>query len=289
MTKRLWFIFTGLLFFMIWLSGCTSGDVEPFTEEQVVVRDLSVMEERLIQAVAGSELLSLEVLGEISYDGFSAPIWLISFTPPGEVKDEVFFSGGVHGTEPAGTEALVEMIEDLSGNPEEYSRFSFDIIPLVNPWGWVHDLRYNRDGRDVNRDLSSLRTQEASIVVDFLDGKEYDLMVDCHESRAGGFYLYQSGVRDSSAAREAIEEVRKLGYDIEQDVKEVIFEVDDGLIDSPMWALHFISLTGQLSAAPYYRLNHTELAYTTETFVGLEMKDRVIMQRLTLDVFLDNL
>ena len=59
--------------------------------------------------------------------------------------------------------------------PSVYPDVSFDIVPLLNPWGWSRDVRYDRDGRDVNRDFATFATQEARVFRDLVAGRRYDL------------------------------------------------------------------------------------------------------------------
>ncbi len=267
-----------------------TGHREPFPGTQPVVRDISLVQDRITNAVAISEQLTLTTIGEVVYGEYRAPVWAVSFAPLEEPKYEVLLTGGVHGDEPAGVEIMVQMIETLAEDPQKYESMYFDIVPIVNPWGWSHDIRFDRDGRDVNRDFASFTSQEAMIMREFVAGKQYDLIVDHHEYADGtGFFMYQLANPSQSVSREVIEAVRDQGYLIEQDVRMIVLKTEDGLIDAPMWMLWFVRLVNRLSMTNYFRLNNNDMVYLIETPTGLSWESRLTMHKIALDILLDSL
>jgi len=269
------------------LLSCASGHRESFSENTPVSRDLASLQGELETLCAGSQLLELEEIGQVEYGGFSAPIWVIRYRPSGASR-HVLITGGVHGNEPGGTAWVTELIGQIGRNTRNVSDTSFDLIPLVNPWGWSRDIRFNRDGRDVNRDFASFETQEASILKDEFGSQRYDLVIDHHEDPdATGFYLYQYAKRDTKISRKVIAAVRDLGYPIEQDIHMVILRTRDGLIKAPRWGLKYMRMTGQLSITNYLRLNHSEEVYTIETPTHLLMADRLRMHGIAFDLIFE--
>ncbi len=267
-----------------------TGHREPFPGTQPVVRDISLVQDRITNAVAISEQLTLTTIGEVVYGEYRAPVWAVSFAPLEEPKYEVLLTGGVHGDEPAGVEIMAQMIETLAEDPQKYESMYFDIVPIVNPWAWSHDIRFDRDGRDVNRDFASFTSQEAMIMREFVAGKQYDLIVDHHEYADGtGFFMYQLANPSQSVSREVIEAVRDQGYLIEQDVRMIVLKTEDGLIDAPMWMLWFVRLVNRLSMTNYFRLNNNDMVYLIETPTGLSWESRLTMHKIALDILLDSL
>lgn len=267
-----------------------TGHREPFPETQPVVRDISSVEERIRDAIALSEQLTMTTIGEVVYGEYRAPVWVVSFTPLDGLKYKVLLTGGIHGDEPVGVEIMVQMIETLAENPQKYQNMYFDIVPIVNPWGWSHDIRFDRDGRDVNRDFASFTSQEAVIMKEFTAGKKYDLMVDHHEYIDGaGFFMYQLANPSQSASREVIKAVRDQGYPVEQDVTMIILKAEDGLIDAPMWTLKFVRLVKRLSMTNYFRLNNNDVVYLIETPTSLSWQGRLTMHKTALDILLNSL
>ena len=179
----------------------------------------------------------------------------------------------------------VELIRDLAGNPGWRPGAQIDVIPVVNIWGWAHDIRYTADGRDINRDFASFNTQEARLIRTFLSDRHYDLVIDDHEDPdATGFYLYQYGLKDQEWSREVIAAIRDGGYPIEQDVNMIILSTDDGLIDAPMWGLRYMRLTGQLSITNYIRLARNRHVYTVETPTTLSLDARIAAHRQAFEI-----
>jgi hypothetical protein len=70
------------------------------------------------------------------------------------------------------------------------------IFPCLNPWGLVHNCRFDAEGNDLNR--SFLREDIRQIVAHkaLLAGRRFDLAIMLHEDYDGnGIYLYE--IRDT--------------------------------------------------------------------------------------------
>ena len=181
-------------------------------------------------------------------------------------------------------------MSNLAENPQKFSHTAFDIIPIVNPWGWVHDIRFNRNGMDINRDFATFKSQEARIIQKTVRGTSYHLMLDLHEDlTANGFYLYQYGLTERTVSEKIIAEVQHMGYPVEQNVRMVILKTENGIIDAPMLGIWYMRLTGQLSLANYYRLNNSRSVFTVETPTAMPFQDRLIMQRTAINIFIDEM
>jgi protein MpaA len=270
------------------LFACASGHHAPFTGEPALVRKINAIEKRLEKAVSASPFLSMEVIGTVTYDNFQAPVRALTFNFHRDNGRKVLISAGVHGNEPAGVNCAVRLAESLAKYPEKYKNDVYDIIAVVNPWGWSYDIRYNRHGIDINRDFASFKSQEAKFIREFVKGKKYDLMIDLHEDpTAEGFYLYQYGHPDKATAKQIIAKIKMMGYPTQQNVSMIILKTKDGIIDAPMWGLWYMKLTRQLSIANFYRLNHSKKVFTLETPTRLPMEDRLKMQTIAVDMLLN--
>jgi hypothetical protein len=266
------------------LISCASGHHKRFEEKMAPVRDLSGAQRHIQLTVSSSPYLSLEKIGQIDYDGFQAPIWCVSFRPEAPISYKVLVNAGIHGNEPAGVAYAMKFGEHLAKFPDRYSTVAIDIVPIVNPWGWVHDIRYNRDGIDINRDFSTFHSQEAKIIAAFLAEKKYDLMLDLHEDgSASGFYVYQYGMDDKTIVKNIVETIEHMGYPIEEKVSVLLLKAENGIIEAPVWGLWYMRFTGQMAIAHYYRVNHSQRVYTIETPTKLTMPDRVCMQRTAVE------
>jgi Succinylglutamate desuccinylase / Aspartoacylase family len=272
------------------LSACSGRDVAPFGDGTPMVRRYHELVASLSTVVDSSPVLSMTVLGTVTYASFAEPMVAIHYEhspdsprSPDETPG-VLIIGGVHGNEAAGTDWAVELIRELAENPARYREFRIDIVPAVNPWGWAHDIRYNADGRDINRDFAWFRTQEARWIRDFLADRHYDLVIDHHEDkRADGVYLYQYGLKDDAWSRELIEALRTADYPIEPNTRKIILKTDDGLINAPVWGLRYMWLTDQLTITNYIRLARNRRVYTVETPVVWSVQARAAVHRLVFE------
>jgi len=288
MRKIPWFLIAIIL--ALYLAACASGGATPYKADPPVARDIEALYARIDKAVAPQSFIRVQELGEVAYGGFKAPIKLYSIYNRSGFKCKVFLSGGIHGNEPGGVETLARFIESLARDPALYGNVSFEIIPLTNPWGWAHDVRYNRDGIDINRDLAPQRSQEARILSGYLKENRYDLMIDDHEDpSASGFYMYQYAMPSQDLSRKVIAAVRAAGLPIEQNVNMVILKTDDGLIDAPMWGLWYMRATNQIGVPNYSRLYNCDNVYTVETATCLNYEDRLSAHREARQIILDDM
>lgn len=254
------------------------------------VRDLRALDAQLQAVATASEHLTVSQLGQVRYGDFAAPIRRVTFAPQTRAKRRVLLTGGVHGDEPAGTAALLRFITGLGDATRRYPEIAFDVVPLVNPWGWAHDKRRNGQGLDINRNFGSFTAQEAAIMRDAIKGKVYDLIVDLHEDdSAAGFYLYQIANADDALSRRVIARQRSAGHPIEQNVRMIIFKTRDGVIRIPRWGLPLARIARQLSMTNYFRLMKQPKVYLLETPSRRPLAERVAMHQAALEVLLEDL
>ncbi|HEY1977895.1 MAG TPA: succinylglutamate desuccinylase/aspartoacylase family protein [Candidatus Baltobacteraceae bacterium] len=103
----------------------------------------------------------------------------------------IALSAGVHGDEPAGPWALLDLVED--GALDE--RFAYRIWPCTNPSGFEAGTRESAEGVDVNRTFGrGGQSPEARAVVTANRDRKFVLSLDLHEDcDASGFYCYEYG------------------------------------------------------------------------------------------------
>lgn len=255
------------------------------------VRNVDDIERRLKAASASTESrLTLDVIGQVAYAGFAAPIWRISAQREEEARFRVLLTGSIHGDEPAGAEFLLQFVEGLAQGRGPRPGVAFEIIPLLNPWGWAHDTRRNRDGHDLNRDFASFKNQESRLVRDYVATRHYDLMIDIHEDRdATGFYLYQLANDETALCHRIIESERGGGFPIEPDSWRLILSQRDGVISAPYWSLRLAKTGRNLSMTNYFRMTKCPRVYLVETPLSLDMEQRVAMDANAIEVLLDSL
>lgn len=254
-----------------------------------VFRDFSGIEARIRRISAPSRGLQKKVLDRIPYGRATFAVHALCFAQAKgtAAKARVLLAAGVHGNEPSGVEALLRFAAELSANPGLYPTLAVDILPVVNPWGWSRDLRYNAKGRDINRDFASRRTREARAVRAFVRSRgPYALFLDLHESRKGGYFIYQY-LPDAQGYGQAFSDIVRLsGQPREDAYTEAFFKAEDGILTIPPVALVPVFLAGRLSFEHWMRLGGTRHAYTVETPMDDAFEDRVAVHLRTIRAFL---
>lgn len=166
--------------------------------------------QRVLLGMPGEDpRFGVSVIGVVEYGGQGYPILAAEFRPPGSTYS-VLNAGGLHGNEAAGVEAIYRMIREC--RLEESAAIERDFILCMNPWGYQHDRRENRDGIDMNRDFQALESQEAKIIDAYLKGRRYDLVIDHHENRyADGYSILCHDESNRLPVRAIIEDLPRYG------------------------------------------------------------------------------
>jgi hypothetical protein len=101
----------------------------------------------------------------------------------------IYLSAGIHGDEPAGPLAALQLLRENRWPASVELWF----CPCLNPAGFVLNRRENADGRDLNRDYRHPQTAEVRAHIGWLDRQpQFDLYLCLHEDwESHGFYLYE--------------------------------------------------------------------------------------------------
>ena len=110
-------------------------------------------------------------------------------------RPTVLLIGQQHGDEPAGSEALLAIAQELAGGRFEplLDRIEVIVLPRANPDGAAAGRRATANGIDANRDHLLLKTPEAQALAQLV--REYTpvVVVDAHEYTVVGRYLQKFG------------------------------------------------------------------------------------------------
>ena len=114
---------------------------------------------------------------------------------------EVYLSAGIHGDEPAGPMALLEMMCAGFFTPDIH----WSICPALNPTGLAAGTRENADGIDLNRDYWQRGTAEVKAHVAWLLNMPVPAMfLSLHEDwESQGFYFYEINLGNDEPGRAA--------------------------------------------------------------------------------------
>ncbi|HMP84506.1 MAG TPA: M14 family metallocarboxypeptidase [Verrucomicrobiota bacterium] len=101
----------------------------------------------------------------------------------------IYISTGVHGDEPAGPLAVLELLKSDRW-PDDADLF---LLPCLNPTGFILNSRENEARKDLNRDYRHFETEEVTAHVRWLERQPpFDLTLCLHEDwESHGFYLYE--------------------------------------------------------------------------------------------------
>jgi len=116
------------------------------------------------------------------------PIEAIAFTrpPPSPAvahRPTVVLIAGQHGDEPAGTEALIVVMQELASGrlANILERLDVVVLPRANPDGAAAFTRNAADGTDVNRDHLLLNSPEARAIAKLMVDVAPIVVLDLHE------------------------------------------------------------------------------------------------------------
>lgn len=242
--------------------------------------------EEAIDALPRTGRLEASVLGTVAYRGKAYPVHLLSFAARGADRPRVLLVGSIHGTEPAGGKALLELAGEMARDPALLADVAVDVVPIANPWGWVHGYRYTGNGEDINRDFASSRTQESALLRRLMRERgPYDLVMDLHESKKPGYFLYAYLPPEEGLGSAFTGLVEAAGERPENRYREWFWRAEDGVLRIPTAALLWVAMARQLSLEHYARLAGTRHAYTVETPVDDDLADRVRIHRRAVAVF----
>jgi hypothetical protein len=189
-------------------------------------------------------------------------------------------TGGVHGDEPAGIEAVLRFLE---GPVEAYlDDFFFNVIPCANPSGLDRHTRVNKTGQDINRGMSDDTVVESVLLRKFIEGKRYEVFFDHHE--ATGYYMYEIQRNNQLLGQRIIEAIKEIGpIDGEENTDAGLdMPISEGLFGvNPKWRGQ-----GWSAYAYFENANHGVLCETPSTAWDLDR--RVQVHRIAQTIILDH-
>lgn len=110
-------------------------------------------------------------------------------------RPTVLLVGQQHGDEPAGSEALIVIAQQLARGPlaSVLDQINVVVLPRANPDGAEGQRRVTASGIDVNRDHLLLKTPEAQAQARLVRDFRPAVVVDAHEYTVVGRYLEKFG------------------------------------------------------------------------------------------------
>ncbi len=146
----------------------------------------------LEEMTAQSPFAKIDFIGE-TQRGKNIPIVLISKSD-NQPKVRVWLQGGIHGNEPASSEGLLAVLQELLTNTEYtylFDRLEIAIVPMVNIDGYIRQNRSTKNGLDLNRDLIKLQIVETQQLKEKYSAYAPHVAIDFHE-----FNPFRAAFRD---------------------------------------------------------------------------------------------
>ncbi|MGA2053376.1 MAG: M14 family metallocarboxypeptidase [Opitutales bacterium] len=187
----------------------------------------------------------------------------------------LYLSSGIHGDEPAGPLALLELLRARAFA----DHFNWLLFPALNPGGLLRKTRENPDGFDVNRDYRHSLTPEARQHLALLSSEKaagrgvYALCLCLHEDwESKGFYLYELNQTPQPLIGPAILAAVDPICGVDRSPVIEGMEAQDGLITRPIAAL---ADRPQYAEAMWLALQHTPHNITLEAPSAQPLETRV--------------
>lgn len=225
--------------------------------------------------------LKLQVLGKSLND---RPILKIQMGIQG--RKRALLSAGIHGDEPAGVFAILQLLEQSLLTPY-LNNWEIIILPCLNPDGFEQSTRNNFEDIDLNRQFKlldpPLEVKLAQSVFDI----PFDLTLELHEDiDSPGYYLYQKSKTGSKNHQLGNIILQKIGpiMPVNQQTEIDGMPATNGVIDRlkdpvemDFWPMAMFSFH-----------KGTPCCFTLETGSKFPMTDRIASHRQAVLTALDN-
>ena len=162
-----------------------------------IARDQSTLLCLLLELAGQDRGITAATAGKFQRDGVVYEVPRFTFIgPPAEHEPiRLGLFAGVHGDEPAGCSALVQFLAALAAEPERAKGYELFVYPVCNPTGYEDGTRFNRAGKDLNREFwRNSALPEVRILEAELRTRRFTGLITLHEDdTCEGIYGYAHG------------------------------------------------------------------------------------------------
>lgn len=127
--------------------------------------------------------VAIQYIGS-SQKGKQIPLVKIMGTKPDSSRVKVWLQGGLHGNEPASTEGVLFLMQQILSNKKYnylLNKIELGIVPMANIDGYEKQDRYAANGLDLNRDQTKLMAQESISLKQAFSDFDAEVAIDFHE------------------------------------------------------------------------------------------------------------
>ena len=231
-----------------------------------ILRDYS----EIIQRLMAIDLPLIEI-GRVH----DHPIFQVRINSFSDSHKSILITAGLHGDEPAGVEAALQFLE--RDNSSLLQSFSFVVIPCINPYGYIHNTRENREGIDINRSFEDDNIQESNIIKNTLEHKHFSLAIDLHEDyETNGFYLYEGNRYEKYLGPKLVKATQHIGPIANEEPEDDSSQFSKGVYKiQESW--------GTLGLTPHLLFYHSPHVFIFETPTNWNIHNRVNLHLSLLD------
>lgn len=198
---------------------------------------------------------------------------------------QVYLSSGIHGDEPAGPQALLDLLREHALPAE----FNYTIFPVLNPAGLEAGTRESPAGIDLNRDYQLPESTEIQQQLTWIEqtlNAPIHLSMHLHEDwESSGFYHYELNFTDHPGFSPQMQAAARTVMPIETATEIDGLPAQNGLIRPP----HMPVVEEGLPEALYIKQQFAGLNYTIETPSSRHFRERVDTQKAVILAALDTL
>lgn len=251
-----------------------------------IIRD--IMEE--VVSVEDSSYIKKVKLIDVSDGKNQYPLFSFIINEKGNKK--ILLVGGIHGDEPAGAHALIDVIKNAKDLSVKYPNTSITIIPVLNPWGFVYDNLFNNEGINIGVDFTNKLSKESSHIVKFIENRKFDLILDLHETDGKSSYLLVHDTSDIPKALNIITILKNQGVKIASQPTMKPFRVfanHPGIAYYP-YVVSLLEMFAQRETLFVYMLNRniTRKAIAVETGKSNDIEIRKKINKIIIEEYLND-
>ena len=195
---------------------------------------------------------------------------VMGFTSAGKGR-HAYLSAGMHGDEPAGPLAALELLRSGFFNQDQ----RWTLCPALNPTGLTANARENAEGIDLNRDYLVRESKEVLAHAEWLESRDSpQLFFSLHEDwESTGFYFYEINLgKDCPERAPAIIDAVRAYFPPEPEAL-----IDDHETRAPGWIYHAADadLPNLWPEAIFLAKRGCPLSFTLETPSSGPLEDRI--------------
>jgi len=199
-------------------------------------------------------------------------------TPVLREKPGLYVSAGIHGDEPGGAEGLITWAESRA---KELRELPLLLLPCLNPWGLINNVRVDAEGRDLNRCFHHDEIPMIAGWKTLMRGRRFKAALALHEDYDGeGLYLYEVPSAAAGWGELLLKAARPV-IPIENRARVDNFAAVAGVIRPRLRKARFKKIG--YPEAVLLHLEHSEWTYTVETPSEFALEARAAAHRAVIE------